>query len=223
VPRRDVSPEDVAPELSGRRRSAQPHAGAAAALRRCSAVATSQRVWHYPIRGCPHARTDRPRRPHPAVGTSPSPHSYVHVGADARYEVDTGADRARSPGHVQAHQLGDEPHARWSSVQPAGCPRPPHRRGGRQRTSQRLRARAGRLHVGRHPAAGTTRAPAALAGPRAVRSVRPGVPTVVMSAFSERVGQVPAGTEILRKPFTAETLLDALRSRCPGDDRGVTG
>ena len=39
---------------------------------------------------------------------------------------------------------------------------------------------------------------------------RPGLPTVMMSGFSEQLGRVESGAEILRKPFTRQTLLDAL-------------
>ncbi len=39
---------------------------------------------------------------------------------------------------------------------------------------------------------------------------RPGLPTVMMSGYSEQLGRVESGAEILRKPFTRETLLDAL-------------
>jgi two-component system cell cycle sensor histidine kinase/response regulator CckA len=45
---------------------------------------------------------------------------------------------------------------------------------------------------------------------RRMRIDRPGLPTVIMSGFSEQLGRVESGAEILRKPFTRQTLLDAL-------------
>jgi two-component system, cell cycle sensor histidine kinase and response regulator CckA len=39
---------------------------------------------------------------------------------------------------------------------------------------------------------------------------RPGLPIVMMSGYSEQIGRVESGAETLRKPFTRETLLDAL-------------
>ena len=59
-----------------------------------------------------------------------------------------------------------------------------------------------------------------------LRIVQPGLPVVLMTGYSDEAfgGELPAGVDLLRKPFTAAALLDLLGSascsRCCWRDRG---